>query len=222
MKETRGGRYWGWDIERQGEKIGKLEYFGSESPAGFRDDYLPTWQDGKELALDPQVWAAAKVTLQNRHFPDAVVTDFVMTPRLVRTVKLRFAFVPFKYFLWEAGGSLLPAKRAENESNYGRCYGWYIERDGERLGELGYLRWDSYGQFWDDYEIRWLPGKEVPPHQYDVDPLRDEWLEQKLVLRNKHFTDVVVSVYLANYRVESIVSIQYAPLPVECFEREIS
>jgi len=221
MKESSGGRYWGWNIQRHGETIGKLEYLGSQLPAGIRDDYLPKWNPGKELALDPQVWAEAKLTLQNRHFPDAVVTDFFMTHRQEKTIKLRAAFVPYKYFLWEAGGSLFPAKKAENESNFGRRFGWYIERNGERLGELDYLRWDSYGQFWHDYELKWLPGKEVQPYQHEVDPLRDDWSEQKLVLRHKHFTDVVISGYLANYRVESTVSIEHAPLPVECFEREL-
>jgi hypothetical protein len=49
----------------------------------------------------------------------------------------------------------LRAKKLARETDFGRRYGWFIERDGERIGELDYIRWDSLAQFWHEYSIVW-------------------------------------------------------------------
>jgi hypothetical protein len=41
--------------------------------------------------------------------------------------------------------------RALRRSNYGRDYGWFIELDGERVGELVDVKWED--QFWFSYRV---------------------------------------------------------------------
>ena len=79
--------------------------------------------------------------------------------------------------------------RAAEESDFGRCFGWFIEKDGVIVGELDYLRWDSWAQFWHEYRVTWRR-----PEDAVVGP--DAWIASKLVLRNRRYTDVVVESFL--------------------------
>lgn len=67
-------------------------------------------------------------------------------------------------------------RRAAEESDFGRRFGWFIERDGERIGELDYVRWDSHAQFWHEYRLTWRR-----PEDAVIGP--DAWIAAKLVLR---------------------------------------
>jgi hypothetical protein len=79
--------------------------------------------------------------------------------------------------------------RAAAESDVGRRFGWFIEKDGTRIGELDYLRWDSVAQFWHEYRVTWRS-----PEDAVIGP--DAWITSKLVLRNRRYTDVVVASFL--------------------------
>jgi len=98
-------------------------------------------------------------------------------------------------------------KRAVEESDFGRRFGWLIERDGEIVGELEYLRWDSYSQFWHEYRVVWRR-----PEDAVVSP--DAWIAAKLVLRNRRYTDIVADAFLTSQDPDTgIVSVRgaYAP-----------
>ena len=82
-----------------------------------------------------------------------------------------------------------PRSRKAEESDFGRRFGWFIEKDGAKIGELGYLRWDSIAQYWHEYRIIWYS-----PENAVTGP--DAWISAKLVLRNRHYTDVVVESFL--------------------------
>lgn len=75
------------------------------------------------------------------------------------------------------------------ESDFGRKFGWFIERNGEVIGELDYVRWDSWSQFWHEYRVTWRR-----PENAIIGP--DAWISEKLVLRNRRYTDVVVASFL--------------------------
>ena len=79
--------------------------------------------------------------------------------------------------------------RAAEASDFGRRFGWFIERGGERIGELDYVRWDSVAQFWHEYRLTWRR-----PEDAVIGP--DAWISSKLVLRNRRYTDVVVESFL--------------------------
>jgi len=79
--------------------------------------------------------------------------------------------------------------RAAAECDFGRRFGWFIEKDGTRIGELDYLRWDSVAQFWHEYRVTWRSPE-------DAVIGTDAWITSKLVLRNRHYTDVVVESFL--------------------------
>ena len=101
-------------------------------------------------------------------------------------------------------------KRAQ-ESDWGRRYGWLVEKDGAVVGELEYVRWVNETQFWHEYRASGRDEKSAPK-----DP--DDWLAMRLVLRNRHYRDVVIESYLAARLPDSsLVSIRGAFVPEEKF-----
>ena len=103
------------------------------------------------------------------------------------------------------------------ESDGGRRFGWFIERDGERIGELDYLRWDSDSQFWHDYQVTWYR-----PEDAVVGP--EEWIDAKLVLRNRRCTAVVADSFMTSLGCTAeVIKIRNASVPEEllCDERPI-
>ncbi|MES2572031.1 MAG: hypothetical protein V4710_18495 [Verrucomicrobiota bacterium] len=116
--------------------------------------------------------------------------------------------------------SLLPwtraycAKKLAQESDFGRRYGWFVEKETERIGELDYVQWDSHGQFWHEYRLTWrsLEHAVVGP---------DAWIEAQLLLRNRRFTDVVVDSFLTSpERGDGVIAVRFAWVPVERFEKD--
>ncbi|WP_338288065.1 hypothetical protein [Luteolibacter sp. LG18] len=79
--------------------------------------------------------------------------------------------------------------RAARESDFGRRFGWFVERHGEVIGELDYLGWCADLQFWHGYRVTWRS-----PEDAATDP--DDWIARRLVLRNRRYTDVVVESFL--------------------------
>ncbi|MCW0219258.1 MAG: hypothetical protein OJI67_13110 [Prosthecobacter sp.] len=78
----------------------------------------------------------------------------------------------------------------EAASDYGRIFGWFIERGGERVGELEYIRWDDTSQFWHDYKVLWRNPEDARVHPND-------WIcDQKIILRNRRYLDVVEGSFL--------------------------
>lgn len=106
-------------------------------------------------------------------------------------------------------------RRDAQESDFGRRFGWFIERDGECLGELEYLRWDESSQFWHEYQVSW--------RRTEGDPSRIEnWAESGITLRNREFSDVVVREFLtASGSREGVVSIRNAFVPDDYFRKSI-
>ena len=117
--------------------------------------------------------------------------------------------------------SLLPwtrayrAKKLARETDFGRRYGWFIERQGERVGELAYIRWDSLAQFWHEYSVVW---HNEPEGSIEADP--EAWIERKIVLRSKRYPDVLISEFLTAPRAKGVVAVRFASVPVERFEKD--
>ena len=101
--------------------------------------------------------------------------------------------------------------RAAEESDFGRRFGWFIERDGQRIGELEYVRWDCESQFWHDYRLIWRKPEDALVGD-------DAWISAKPVLRNRRFTDVVVESFLTSPEREGgVISVRGAHVPKERF-----
>jgi hypothetical protein len=107
------------------------------------------------------------------------------------------------------------AKKLAHESDFGRRYGWFIERDGNQIGELDYIRWDSLGQFWHEYSVVWHSDAES---WIEADP--DAWIQRKVTLRNKRYPDIVVSEFLIAPRAKGIIVVRFASEPLERFEKD--
>jgi len=91
-----------------------------------------------------------------------------------------------------------------DDSDFGRRYGWLIEKDGQTLGELDYVRWDWESQFWHEYRVSWRKPE-------DAATTPDAWLEMRLTLRNRRFKDVVIDTFMVGTeRGEGIVPIRGA------------
>ncbi len=101
--------------------------------------------------------------------------------------------------------------RIIEESDFGRRFGWFIERHGERIGELEYIRWTADMQFWHDYRLSWRR-----PEDAVVGP--DAWIEAKLVLRNRRCTDTVVDSFLTSEERDGVIAIRGAYVPEERLE----
>jgi len=100
-------------------------------------------------------------------------------------------------------------RRAAEESDFWRRFGWFIERDGERIGELDYMRWDSQAQFWHEYRVTWRR-----PEDAVVD--QDAWIAAKLVLRSRRYKDVVVDSFLTSPEHDGgVIAIRGAHVPEE-------
>jgi len=100
-------------------------------------------------------------------------------------------------------------RRVAQEPDFGRRFGWFIERDGERIGELDYIRWDSAAQFWHEYRLTWRR-----PEDAVVGP--DAWIAAKLVLRSRHYTDVVIDTFLtSSERDVGVIAVRGAYVPEE-------
>lgn len=100
-------------------------------------------------------------------------------------------------------------KRHIRDSDYGRRFGWFIERDGECIGELEYFRWDENLQFWHEYRVSWC--------RPDGDAASiEDWAESGIALRNRAFTNVVVREFLSSAGSEvGVVSLRNAYVPDE-------
>ncbi len=99
------------------------------------------------------------------------------------------------------------------ESDFGRRFGWFIERDGVCIGELDYSRWDENSQFWHEYLVRW----QSP--EGDATLLED-WAESGIELRNRKFPDVVAREFLSTSGcTDEVVSIRNAFVPDKHFRK---
>jgi hypothetical protein len=97
--------------------------------------------------------------------------------------------------------------QAVRDSDFGRRFGWYIERGGQRIGELDYLRWDSWSQFWHDYHLTWRR-----PEDAVSGP--EAWITAGLVLRSRRYADVVISSFLtAPQKEPDIIKVRSASVP---------
>jgi hypothetical protein len=98
-------------------------------------------------------------------------------------------------------------------SDFGRRFGWFIEKAGETVGELEYIGWDSDAQFWHLYRVTWRR-----PEIAIACP--DSWAECGMVLRNRRFTDVVVESYLVSAeRAPGVIAVRGASVPEERIRR---
>lgn len=68
------------------------------------------------------------------------------------------------------------------KSNYGRDYGWYIEFEGKRIGEL--INPKSEDMFWESYQI-------ISTDKNYIDLLfdREKWLNVEFKFRNKEIEE---------------------------------
>jgi hypothetical protein len=105
------------------------------------------------------------------------------------------------------------AKKLARESDFGRRFGWFIEKAGKQIGELDYLRWDSDAQLWHEYRLSWRRTEDAV-----VDP--DAWIAAKLVLRNRRYTDVVIDTFLTSPERDRVIAVRFASVPVERFEKD--
>jgi hypothetical protein len=77
------------------------------------------------------------------------------------------------------------------DSDFGRRYGWFVEREGIPTGELDYIRWDSSSQFWHEYRLTWFdPANAIVG--------TDAWIAAKLTLRNRRYLEVVIDGFLTS------------------------
>ncbi|RYD27438.1 MAG: hypothetical protein EOP86_24540 [Verrucomicrobiaceae bacterium] len=102
-----------------------------------------------------------------------------------------------------------PTRQKAKETDWGRTFGWFVERDGERIGELDYVCWDSRLQFWHDYRVTWRA-----PEDAVSGP--DEWIKAGLTLRNRFYTDVVVTGFMTSNITEGgVISVRGTHVPEE-------
>jgi hypothetical protein len=117
----------------------------------------------------------------------------------------------------EGGLNEAPGSRTKNlaqESDFGRRFCWFIERGGKQIGSLEYLRWNSDSQFWHEYQLNWRSAEGA------VGP--DAWIDEKLVLRNQRYTDVVLDGFLTtDERAPGVIAVRFASVPLERFERDV-
>ena len=97
--------------------------------------------------------------------------------------------------------------RIANDSDFGRRFGWFIESDGEWIGSLDYLRWDSHGQFWHEYRGSWCGPERVIIGS-------NAW-DSNSILRNRCYTDVVIDSFSVCERPDGVLAIRGAQVPAE-------
>ncbi len=105
------------------------------------------------------------------------------------------------------------AKKIAWESDFGRRYGWFVERDGKRIGELDYIQFD--GQPWHEYSIKWMNEEESR-----IEADQEAWVLNKIVLRNRRYPDVVMSTFLTSPVTKGVIAVRTAFVPVKRFERD--
>ena len=103
-------------------------------------------------------------------------------------------------------------RRAAQESDWGRRSGWFIEKDGGKIGELDYVRWWADRQFWHFYRVTWYKPE-------DAVTCPDAWIRQKLVLRNRRFLEVVIGSFMMSPGEGDEICIRGAYVPEELFGR---
>jgi hypothetical protein len=80
--------------------------------------------------------------------------------------------------------------RPDDETDFGRRYGWIVLHEGKPVAELEYVCWDEMSQFWHRYNVRWLEPCRLSNIPYQ------EWPEIGLTLRNKKHCQVEFRGYL--------------------------
>jgi hypothetical protein len=106
------------------------------------------------------------------------------------------------------------AKKRAQETDFGRSFGWFIERDGECIGELDYVRWDANAQFWHEYRLTWRKREEAI-----VGP--EAWSAARLVLRSRRYRDVTIESFLTSpERADGIIGVRFAYVPLERIEKD--
>lgn len=112
--------------------------------------------------------------------------------------------------------SRLPGKEARTRERF-----WTTlrlvdrEREGERIGELDYIRWDSLAQFWHEYSVVWHNEAESC---IETDP--GAWIERKIVLRSRRYPDVLIPEFLTAPRTKGVIAVRFASVPVERFIKD--
>ena len=116
--------------------------------------------------------------------------------------------------------SLLPwtraycAKKLAQQTDFGRRFGWFVERDGEKMGQLEYIRRDLLAQFWHEYRLTWSKLEESV-----IGP--QAWIAAKLVLRNRRYTDVVIDSFLTSpERDGGVIGVRFAYVTIERFLKD--
>jgi hypothetical protein len=79
-------------------------------------------------------------------------------------------------------------------SDFGREYGWFVERQGNRVAELIDPVWDMHSQFWHDYVL--VPLTQEPAKLAEPDS-RDFWDRDGLIYEHRKYGNRVTHV-LAN------------------------
>jgi len=83
------------------------------------------------------------------------------------------------------------------------------------MGELDYIRWDSLAQFWHEYSVKWQNNAD---DRVSADP--EAWLNSKVALRNRHYTDVLIEGSMAAPRAKGVIALRFASVPLERFKRD--
>jgi hypothetical protein len=104
----------------------------------------------------------------------------------------------------------LRRRKAAKESDYGRRFGWFIEKDGVKIGELEYVRWLPDGQFWHEYRVTWYKSE-------DAVGGRDVWSKERLTLRNRRFLQVVVESFMTSATGGELIQVRGACVPEVLF-----
>lgn len=128
-----------------------------------------------------------------------------------------FVTVLVGWVCWEVAKEIavfLKKPKVADDSDFGRRHGWFIERDGVKIGELEYLQWDHITQFWHDYRLSWY-------NPADAVAGPNAWISEKLVLRNRRYQDVVVDSFLTSpEREDGVICVRDAYVPEERIRRE--
>lgn len=81
------------------------------------------------------------------------------------------------------------------ESNYGRNFGWYLEKEGKRIAVLTDCQWEE--MFWDSYRLEPLTNKPEEPGMFYSDEFWDGYFSGGLCFRNREFDEVASDAFPA-------------------------
>jgi hypothetical protein len=107
-------------------------------------------------------------------------------------------------------------KREESEiqsSDSGRRYGWLVEKGGEVVANLEYVRGDEQLQFWHVYQLS-IGRRDMACLASDS----NAWLEHKITLRNARHMDVVISDFMVLGAGNGFISVRGACVPEDKFK----